>query len=108
MVPYGVFREALGLCFTKHFMVSLIFFRYLWCSLQGDEGWLFFELLGMYRDPSNVILVLGFHSWFVLSSRDELCSFGVWGFEYYWKLSVVDPPSLPVDFWLYGREPWVS
>jgi hypothetical protein len=100
MVPYSVFGQPLGLLFTEHLPMLLVFFWYF-PFLQLSE------LLGVYRDPSNEVFRFRFDTGYVFHSWYEHCFLCIWGSQDDGQLCVVNPSSFPIDVGLYCSEPWV-
>jgi len=63
---------------------------------------------GVDRYASDEISVLVDWTWLVFVPREESSFSGIFGFEDYGEMGLVDPSFLPVDAWLDGSKPRVS
>ena len=102
MVPYCVFRQALGLFLAEYLFVP---FEFVWDSFD----FFLLELLWKECDSSNEVAIFRSNwSRYVFSSGGEDGLFSVWCSEDDRELCVVDPSSSPIDSWLRGRKPRIS
>src|SRR5258708_39074704 len=100
MIPDGVSGQPLRLFFTEHLFVSLI--------LGGDpSNGCCRDLFRVKDDSPEEIVARSFLSRDILLSGHEDGSFCVAGTQYYRELSIIDPSSFPIYFWLRGSKPWV-
>ena len=61
----------------------------------------------MENDSSDVIFAGSSRSWNISLSGNKGGPFCITGSQYDRELSVVDPPTLPIDLWLGSRKPGI-
>src|SRR6266403_2236825 len=98
MVPYSVFWESLGFFFAKYFFMFGVFTRECGFGRGGNYGARFTEKDLFLMDGSRLVDRL----W------QELCFHGIGCFKDDRELSMVDPASFPIDFWLHCSKPGIS
>ena len=100
MIPNQVGGEPLGLFFAEDLFVAPVASWYLRAVV------VFFR--GVQRNSAYEVSVVPNWSGSIDVPGEELRPFCVRASEYDGEVSVVDPASFPIYFWLHSRKPWVT